>query len=181
MSNDYDTLVVLTCTYGSVNEAIQEFESIKKAYHDLKAIDTFDAAVLEKEANGKVKIVKTHEQPTEDAAKTGAGFGLATGIVLALFPGARLGAALVAAATGIGAAIGALAGHASAGMSRGDLKELGETLDAGSAGLVVVAATNIEEKVRASLKKALKTMKKEIKANRKALEKEIKEAVTTTH
>jgi uncharacterized membrane protein len=176
MSHDYDTLVVFTSTYASVDDATHDFEAIKTLYHDLKVIDTFDAAVLEKQPNGKVKIVKKHEQPTRDAAKTGAGLGLATGLVVALFPGARIGAALVAATTGIGAAIGALAGHVTGGMSRGDLKELGETLDTGSAGLVVIAASDIEEKVRTALKKAVKTIRKQIKADRKALEKELEQA-----
>src|SRR6516165_9069972 len=169
MSHDYDTLVVFTSTYASVDDATHDFEAIKTLYHDLKVIDTFDAAVLEKQPNGKVKIVKKHEQPTRDAAKTGAGLGLATGLVVALFPGARIGAALVAATTGIGAAIGAIAGHVTCGMSRGDLKEMGETLETGSAGLVVIAASNVEEKVRTALKKAVKTIRKQIKADRKAL------------
>jgi len=176
MSHDYDTLVVFTSTYNNVDDAIHDFETVHSLYKDLKVIDTFDAAVLEKQSNGKIKIVKKHEQPTRDAAKTGAGLGLATGVVVALFPGARIGAALVAAATGIGAAIGAIAGHVTCGMSRGDLKEMGETLDTGSAGLVVIAASNVEEKVRTALKKAVKTVRKQVKADRKALEKELEQA-----
>ena len=39
---------------------------------------------------------------------------------------------------GTGGVLGAVAGHAAAGMSRDDLKELGEQLDAGEAGLIVV-------------------------------------------
>ena len=46
-----------------------------------------------------------------------------------------------------GALLGALAGHAAAGMSRKDLKELGEHLDAGQAGLVVVGVSDLEAKV----------------------------------
>lgn len=176
MSHDYDTFVVFTSTYGNVDDAIHDFETVKSLYKDLKVIDTFDAAVLQREPNGKIKIVKKHEQPTRDAAKTGAGLGLATGMVVALFPGARIGAALVAATAGIGAAIGAIAGHITCGMSRGDLKELGESLDTGSAGLVVIAASNVEEKVRTALKKAVKTIRKQIKADRKEIEKELEHA-----
>jgi len=176
MTHNYDTLVVFTSTYANVNDATQDFETVKTLYGELKLIDTFDAAVVEKQPDGKVRIVKKHEQPTRDAAKAGAGLGLATGVIIALFPGARIGAALVAATTGVGAAIGALAGHVTCGMSRGDLKELGETLDSGSAGLVVIAATNVEEKVRTALKKAIKTIRKQVKADRKALEKELEQA-----
>jgi uncharacterized membrane protein len=177
---NYDTLAVFASTYNSVDDALHDFEAVKSIYHDLKIIDTFDAAVLERQPDGKVKIIKKHEQPTRDAAKVGAGLGLATGVVIALFPGARLGAALIAATTGIGAAMGALAGHVTGGMSRGDLKELGEMLDTGSTALVVIAASNIEEKVRSALKKAVKTVRKQVKADRKALEKELELAAKET-
>jgi uncharacterized membrane protein len=155
---------------------VQDFEAVKSLYHDLKIIDTFDAAVLEKRPNGKVKIVKKHEQPTREGLKLGAGLGLATGLGIALFPGAAVGAGLIAATTGAGATIGALAGHVAGGMSRSDLKELGEAMDTGTAGLVVIAATNIEEKVRNALKKAVKTIRKQVKANSKELEKELEQA-----
>lgn len=131
--------------------------------------------MIKKNERGKVKIVKKHEQPTRDGAWLGAGWGLATGLVAALFPAATLGTGLLAATTGAGAAIGALAGHAVGGMSRGDLKDLGETLDPGHAGLIVIAATDIGERVATALNAADKVIKKEIKADQKAIEKEIKE------
>ncbi len=173
MLPNYDTFVVFTGTYSSVDDAIHDFETVKSLYHDLKCIDTFDAAVLEKQPNGKVKIVKKHEQPTRDGLKLGAGLGLATGVALALFPAAAIGAGLLAATTGAGALIGALAGHITGGMSRNDLKELGESLDAGTAGLVVIAASDVEAKVQSALKKAEKTLKKLVKADLKELEKEL--------
>jgi hypothetical protein len=43
--------------------------------------------------------------------------GLATGLVIALFPFAWIGAGLLAATTAGGAVLGAVAGHAAAGMS----------------------------------------------------------------
>jgi uncharacterized membrane protein len=106
-------------------------------------------------------------------------------VALALFPGAAIGAGLAAvlagagvaaAGAGTGAAFGALAGHVAGGMSRRDLQELGEALDSGSAGLVVIAAANVEEKVRAALKKGVKTISKQVKASLKELEKEIEQA-----
>ncbi|MFN8550712.1 MAG: hypothetical protein U0103_04425 [Candidatus Obscuribacterales bacterium] len=176
MLPNYDTFIVFTGTYSTVEDAVHDFETVKALYDNLKIIDTFDAAVLEKQANGKVKIVKKHEQPTREGLKLGAGLGLATGVAIALFPGAAIGAGLLAATTGAGAAIGALAGHAAGGMSRSDLKELGETLDTGTASLVVIAASDIEGKVRDALKKAVKTIRKQVKANMKELEKELEQA-----
>lgn len=176
MVPNYDTFIVFTSTYSSVDDAIHDFDAVKSLYTDLKIIDTYDAAVLEKQSTGKVKIVKKHEQPTREGLKLGAGLGLATGVALALFPGAAIGAGLLAATTGAGAVVGALAGHVSGGMSRHDLMELGEALDTGSAGLVVIAATNIEEKVEKALKKAVKTIRKQVRANLKDLEKELEQA-----
>jgi hypothetical protein len=46
------------------------------------------------------------------------------GLVVALFPFAAIGGGLLAATTTGGAVLGSLAGHAAAGMSRRDLKEL---------------------------------------------------------
>jgi hypothetical protein len=40
------------------------------------------------------------------------------------------------------------------GMSRSDLKELGETLDAGQAGLIAVYETNLADQVAATIKAA---------------------------
>jgi hypothetical protein len=72
--------------------------------------------------------------------------------------------------------LGSIAGHAVAGMSRGDLKDLGETLDEGQAGLVVVAVSDMEAKVRAAMKHAEKVEEKRLKADQAALEADAKEA-----
>ena len=58
-------------------------------------------------------------------------------------------------------------------MSRSDLKDLGELLDEGQSGLVVVAATDLEARVDESLKRAAKVTKKPLRADEKALENEV--------
>jgi hypothetical protein len=50
-------------------------------------------------------------------------------------------------------------------MSRKDLKELGEHLDAGQAGLVVVGVSDMGAKVEAAMAKADKVEAKELKAD----------------
>ena len=62
-------------------------------------------------------------------------------------------------------------------MSRHDLKDLGEGLDAGEAGLIVIAATDVGARVEEALNAAGKVIKKQIKADQKAIEKEIKEEI----
>jgi hypothetical protein len=102
----------------------------------------------------------------------GGGLGLATGLVVALFPFAAVGGGLLAATTGGGAILGAVAGHAAAGMSRHDLKELGEHMDAGQAALVVVALSDMGAKVEAAMKRASELVQKELKADIAEIEKD---------
>ena len=129
---DYDTYAVLGAVYDNQDAAEMDYEAVKSLYYDWKLIDNFDAAIVAKRDDGKVKIVKKHEQPTRKGGWHGAGWGLAAGAAVALFPAAAIGGGLLAATTGGGAAIGAIAGHVSKGMNRGDLKDLGENLDAGT-------------------------------------------------
>jgi len=170
-----DTLIAFVGTYADVDDALADYDAVKVAHVELGLIDAYDAAVIAKREDGKVKIVKKHETPTRVGGVLGAGLGLATGLVVALFPAAALGAAAVIGA-GTGGVLGAVAGHAAAGMSRDDLKELGEQLDAGEAGLIVVAVSDTEAKIDEALKKAEKITKKQVKADQEALEKAAAEA-----
>ena len=100
--------------------------------------------------------------------------GLATGLVIALFPAAAIGGGLLLATGGGGAILGSVAGHAAGGMSRGDLKELGEGLDSGQAGLVVVAVSDMEAKIEGAMKRAAKIQSKKLKADQKAMTEDAK-------
>ena len=173
---DYDTFMAFAGTYSSSELAEQDYEAVKALYYDLGVIDTFDAAVLEKDQAGKVRILKKHEQPTRKGGWRGAGIGLATGAVIALFPGAAIGSGLLALTTGGGAALGALAGHITGGMNRGDLKDLGELLDEGQSGLVVVAAADVSGRVEQAITRAAKLDQKELKAAEDEIQKELDEA-----
>ena len=163
--------------YDRVEDALSDYEDAKKL-HSEHVIADFDAAVVERREDGKVKIRKQHETPTRKGALGGGVFGLATGVVVALFPAAALGEGIILATTGGGAVLGALAGHAAAGMSRKDLKEIGEHLDAGQAGLVLVAATDIGDQVRQAMPKANKVESKQMTADPAQVEEDVKELQT---
>ena len=169
-----DTFFAYIGVYGSVDDALADYDAVKELHVELGLIDAYDAAVIERKDSGKVKIVKKHETPTRVGGVLGGGVGLATGLVIALFPAAAIGTGLLAGTTAGGALLGSLAGHAAAGMSRSDLKELGEGLDEGEAGLVVVAVADMEAKVEKALKHAQKVEAKELKADEKAIEAEAK-------
>ena len=171
-----DTLFVFSGVYESVADAIADYDVVKGLHTDAGLIDAYDAAVIERKADGKVKIAKKHETPTRVGGVLGGGVGLATGIVIALFPAAAIGTGLLAATTAGGALVGAVAGHAAAGMSRHDLKELGEQLDQGQAGLVVVGISDMESKIESAMKRAKKVEAKQMKADAAKLEADAKEA-----
>ena len=153
-----DTFIAYVGVYDTAGDADADYELVKDLHTKAGLIDSYDAAVIERRADGKVKITRKHETPTRVGGVLGAGVGLATGLVVALFPFAAIGGGLLAATTGGGAVLGAVAGslRPAAGMSRHDLKELGEHLDAGQAGLVVVGVSDMGAKIEREMKKARK-------------------------
>ena len=171
-----DTLIAYVGVYGSVEDAEADYQLVKDLHVEAGLIDGYDAAVIERRDGGKTKIVSKHETPTRVGGVLGGGVGLATGLVVALFPFAAIGGGLLAATTAGGAVLGAVAGHAAAGMSRHDLKELGEQLDTGEAGLVVVAVADMGARVQRAMKRAEKLEEKQLKADTEAIERDAKAA-----
>jgi uncharacterized membrane protein len=167
-----DTFMAYVGVYPSVADAEADYELVKDLHTEAGLVDAYDAALIERRADGKVKITKKHETPTRVGGVLGAGVGLATGLVVALFPFAAIGGGLLAATTAGGAALGAVAGHAAAGMSRNDLKDLGDQLDAGEAGLVVVAVSDMGAKVEEAMRRAQTVEAKELKADTADIERD---------
>lgn len=167
-----DTFFAFIATYDDVADAKADYDAVKALHVEADLIDAYDAAVVEHREDGKVKIVAKHETPTRVGGVLGGGVGLATGLVIALFPAAAIGTGLLAGATAGGALLGSLAGHAAAGMSRKDLKEAGEHLDEGTAGLVVVGVSDMQSKVERALAHAAKVEAKQLEADAAAIEKD---------
>ena len=164
-----DTFVVFVGVYGNVEDAEADYQAVKDLHVEAGLLDAYDAAVIARRDDGKVKITKKHETPTRVGGVLGGGVGLATGLVVALFPFAAIGGGLLVGTTAGGALLGALAGHAAAGMSRHDLKELGEQLDAGQAGLIVVGIEDVGARVEQAMKKAEKLERKQLQADPDAI------------
>jgi uncharacterized membrane protein len=165
--SDKDTLVVLGASYDSVAAAEDDYEAVKVLYAEAGVGHEFDAAVLERGVDGKVKIADKHEAST----RHGAWEGLAIGACAAILPGIGLG---VGAA--VGAGVGAIAGHVKGGMKDSDLKQLGEVLDKGSAGLIVIYATNMADQVASSLQAEDRYVSEAMDVDADALAKQIKAA-----
>jgi uncharacterized membrane protein len=171
-----DNFMAYVGVYPSVTDAEADYQLVKKLHTEADLIDAYDAAVIERRDDGKVRIARKHETPTRVGGVLGGGVGLATGLVVALFPFAGIGAGLLASTTAGGAVLGAVAGHAAAGMSRHDLKELGEHLDAGQAGLVVVAVSDMGAKIEQAMRRAEKVQAKQLKADTAEIERDAQAA-----
>jgi len=149
--------------YESVDDAKADLEDLKQLHRE-HVVGTYDAAVLTKNEEGKVEIVDKIEKPTQHGGWAGLAVGAALGLI---FPPSILVSGLV------GAGAGALIGHLEGGMSRSDLKEIGETLDESEAALIVVGEATIERAVDEATKRAKKAMKKEVRVDAKEIERAI--------
>jgi uncharacterized membrane protein len=165
-----DTYLVFAGVYADLATAEADYEAVKELHATAGLLDSYDAAVISRRADGKVKVTKKHETPTRVGGVLGGGLGLATGLVVVLFPFAALGGGLVAGTTAGGALLGALTGHAASGMSRHDLKALGEHLDAGQAGLVVIGVAELDVDVTAAMAGAESIEQRELRADADAIE-----------
>src|SRR5262245_26326598 len=174
-----DTMVVLAGRYGGERAAKDDFDSVRNFYKVSGMVDTYDAAVIHRERDGNVRIVKKLEEPTRHGALAGLGVGLAVGLVAAAFPAVALAGGLVAGGAG-GAALGALTGHVTRGMSRKDLKDVGEFLDKGESSLIVVAGTDVEDRVLGLMAAADETTKEQIAADLDTVDAEVAAAVDAT-
>ena len=85
-----DTFLAYVGVYDYAADADADYEAVKDLHTKAGLIDAYDAAVIERRADGKVKITKKHETPTRAGGVLGAGVGLATGLVVALFPFAAM-------------------------------------------------------------------------------------------
>ena len=98
-----------------------------------------------------------HENKDETATRHGAWWGVAAGAAVGvIFPPAVFGAAAV------GGVIGGVGGHLSKGMSRSEAKELGDFIDPGQAGLIIVGESQVEEAIKKDVTRAKKQIAKEL-------------------
>ncbi|MGA2835449.1 MAG: DUF1269 domain-containing protein [Acidimicrobiales bacterium] len=127
-------LFIFIGTYPAKEAAEADFEVVMEL-HSVGAVGSYDAAIVTKDAEGRIHVTKI-EMAARHAGWSGAAAGALIGL---LFPPAIVGTAIV------GGAIGAVSGHLWRGMSRSDVRELGETIDAGEVALVVVGENKMEQ------------------------------------
>jgi uncharacterized membrane protein len=164
----HNPVFIYLAAYSSEEEARADYENLE-GLHAAGLVGTYDAALIAK-AEGKIHVRK-HEQSTQHGAWTGLAVGALVGI---LFPPSIL------AAGAIGAGTGGLVGHLWRGMSRSDVKDLGEFLDDGEAALVVVGESRVEEQLATAFGRAERRLTKELDAESDGLERHVEDAKQQT-
>jgi uncharacterized membrane protein len=153
-------------TYPDEVTAREDYQVVKDA-HAAGLVGSYDAAVVTKDASGKV-----HEDKDETATRHGAWWGVAAGAALGvIFPPSVLGAAAV------GGAVGGVGGHLAKGMSRSEAKQLGDFIDPGQAGLVIVGESKVEDAIKKAVTRAEKQTAKELDVSPKDVDKALQETV----
>jgi uncharacterized membrane protein len=161
-----DGTFIFVATYPN-EAAAQEDYQVVKDLHARGLVGSYDAAVVTKDANGKV-----HENKDETATRHGAWWGVAVGAAAGvIFAPTVLGAAAV------GGVIGAVAGHLAKGMSRSTAKELGDFIDPGQAGLLVIGESKVEEAIQKAVTRAEKRLAHELNVDPKDVDKTLQQAV----
>jgi len=61
--------------YPDVDAALADYDAVKELHVEAGLVDAYDAAVVERRDDGRVKIVKKHETPTRVGGVLGGGVG----------------------------------------------------------------------------------------------------------
>ena len=126
MENDTELVVASFHEEGRASEVLDELQELKR----MKSIGIMDAAVIEKDKNGRLKVSETAEG---EGVLRGAGIGAIAGGILGLLVGGPIGGIV------LGSAAGALAGKViDLGFSNRELKELGDLMGPNSSAIVAV-------------------------------------------
>jgi uncharacterized membrane protein len=161
-----DGTFILVATYPDERAARDDYEVVKEA-HARGLVGSYDAAVITKDRSGKV-----HENKDETSTRHGAWWGVAAGAAVGvLFPPAIIGAAAA------GGVIGGVSGHLAKGMPRSQAKELGDFIDPGQAGLLVVGESKVEQAIARAVTRAEKQTAKELDVDPKDVDRIMRETI----
>ena len=161
-----DGTFIFVATYPDEATAREDYQVVKEL-HARGLVGAYDAAVVTKDAKGKV-----HENKDETATRHGAWWGVAVGAAVgAIFAPTVIGAAAV------GGVIGAVTGHLAKGMPRSTAKELGDFIEPGQAGLLVVGESKVEAAIQKAVTRAEKRIAHQLNVDPKDVDKTLQEAV----
>lgn len=160
------TVHVIIGQYGSVEEASLDLDYILQEREE-HFISTFDGAVVAKDDDGQVRIVRKHETPLRFGAWQGAVVG---GVIGLAFP------PLLLEMGATGAVVGAVVGHLWKGMSRSDVHELGEALEKDTAALIIAVDSESADEARSTMGRAHSIVEREVAARASDIDQAIAKA-----
>jgi uncharacterized membrane protein len=161
-----DSTFLYVATYPDEALARADYQVVKEL-HSGGLVGSYDAAVVTKDAKGKV-----HANKDETATRHGAWWGVAAGAAVGLlFPPSILATAAV------GGAVGGVSGHLAKGMSRSSVKDLGDFIDPGQAALVVVGESKVEAAIQEAVTRAEKEAAEELGVDPKDIDKALQDAM----
>ena len=161
-----DGIFIFVATYPDEAAAREDYQVVKEL-HARGLVGAYDAAVVTKDANGKV-----HENKDETATRHGAWWGVAVGAAVGV-----IFAPTVIGAAAVGGVIGAVTGHLAKGMPRSTAKELGDFIEPGQAGLLIVGESKVQAAVQKAVTRAEKQIAHELNVDPKDVDKTLQEAV----
>jgi uncharacterized membrane protein len=129
--------------YDDAADAEYDYVAVK-ALHSASIIGSYDSVIVHEDMDGRIKVTKA-EKPTQP----GGWLGLAAGGAVAVAAPVAMPALLAAG----GAGLGAWAAQITRGISQADLRELGETLEDGTAVLIVVGIDRDADRVQRAASK----------------------------
>ena len=158
--------ILFAGAYENEADARLDFDGIKEL-HKESWLGPYEGVLFLKEAEGKVKVL----DKDSSIRAAGAGAGAVVGGLLGLiFPPSILAGAVV------GGAAGAIIGNLFGGFKRKDIAELGEMLDEGNAGIILIGIPTPELGAEKLMRRAKKVAKKQVDADAKEIKKAIDEA-----
>ena len=161
-----DGIFIFVATYPDEAAAREDYQVVKDL-HAGGLVGSYDAAVVTKDAKGKV-----HENKDETATRHGAWWGIGVGAAVGV-----IFAPTVIGAAAVGGVVGAFAGHLAKGMPRSTAKELGDFIEPGQAGLLIVGETKIQAAVQKAVTRAEKQIARELNVDPKDVDKTLQQAV----
>ena len=161
-----DSTFIYVASYPSETAARADYQVVKDL-HASGLVGSYDAAVITKDTDGKI-----HENKDETSTEHGTWWGIAAGAAIgAIFPPAILGAAAV------GGVIGGVSGHLAKGMSRSEAKQLGDFIDPGHAGLLIIGESKVENAIQNAVTGAEKDTAEDLGVDPKDIDRAMKEAM----
>jgi uncharacterized membrane protein len=158
-------LQVFGAAYADIGEAMTDYTEMQALYEE--GMGDYDAATVTKEMSGMLIVSNADASGRFKASAKGAVVGAVLGMA---FAPAVLGMAALGAATG--AAIGRVNKH----LKRRDMKELGELLNPGESGIILVTESITDDTAAKLFPRALRKKSIEVEGDAEAIKVAVREA-----